>query len=197
MGNAQPQLEMIWPKSLLDRPPIHALGPSTPCIFDPDRDLAEYLSLVHEAGFTSFRRTARDRLPPTCSAGWLLCGSPYAHERARGYSDGDPQLAPTTPLWWRVGMGGRRSAHSGKGLGEAVCSAVVARFLSAGYRRIFLLTDDWRLPALKVYLKLIRTATLRGTDSRKVAKPPATRWDGPTHRTPSRGKPRLKGTADG
>ena len=28
------------------------------------------------------------------------------------------------------------------------------RFASAGYTRIYLKTDDWRLPAIKTYLKL-------------------------------------------
>ena len=44
--------------------------------------------------------------------------------------------------------------HKGRGLGLAVCAAVTARFIQAGYRRIYLWTDDWRLPALKTYLKL-------------------------------------------
>ena len=44
--------------------------------------------------------------------------------------------------------------HSGKGLGRVVCSAVVKRYLDAGYKRIYLKTDDWRLPAIKTYLKI-------------------------------------------
>ena len=44
--------------------------------------------------------------------------------------------------------------HKGKGLGMAVCAAVTARFIQAGYEEIYLSTDDWRLPAIKVYLKL-------------------------------------------
>jgi mycothiol synthase len=45
-------------------------------------------------------------------------------------------------------------AHSGKGLGLATCTAVTARFIQAGYRRIYLRTDDFRLPAIKIYLKM-------------------------------------------
>ena len=44
--------------------------------------------------------------------------------------------------------------HAGKGLGAAVCNRAVQRFLSAGYRRIYLQTDDVRLAAVKVYLKM-------------------------------------------
>jgi mycothiol synthase len=39
-------------------------------------------------------------------------------------------------------------------LGTAVCAAATARLLSAGYGRIYLQTDDWRLPALLTYLRL-------------------------------------------
>jgi len=45
-------------------------------------------------------------------------------------------------------------AHRGQGLGRAVSTAVTARFMQAGFRHIHLYTEDWRLPALKVYLKL-------------------------------------------
>jgi mycothiol synthase len=44
--------------------------------------------------------------------------------------------------------------HTGKGLGMAVCAAVTARLIHAGYRNIHLYTEHWRLAALKTYLKL-------------------------------------------
>jgi RimJ/RimL family protein N-acetyltransferase len=44
--------------------------------------------------------------------------------------------------------------HAGKKLGRVVCAAATARFLRAGYRRIYLKTDDWRLPAIVTYLRL-------------------------------------------
>ena len=44
--------------------------------------------------------------------------------------------------------------HKGKGLGMAVCVAAVNRFIKAGYHNIYLQTDDQRLAALKIYLKL-------------------------------------------
>lgn len=45
-------------------------------------------------------------------------------------------------------------AHAGRGLAIAVCAAITARFIEAGFRNIHLYTEDWRLPALKTYLKL-------------------------------------------
>lgn len=44
--------------------------------------------------------------------------------------------------------------HRGKGLGRAVCAAVLKYLVDRGYGRITLSTDDWRLPAIKVYLSL-------------------------------------------
>lgn len=41
--------------------------------------------------------------------------------------------------------------HRGKSLGKAVCHAVMRFLTEKGYRRIVLETDDWRVPAIKVY----------------------------------------------
>jgi mycothiol synthase len=45
-------------------------------------------------------------------------------------------------------------AHQGKGLGKVVTAAVVRLLAQRGYERIYLLTDDWRLPAIATYLSL-------------------------------------------
>lgn len=44
--------------------------------------------------------------------------------------------------------------HAGKKLGYGVCAAVIRYLVGRGYPRIVLGTDDWRLPAIKTYLKL-------------------------------------------
>jgi len=43
-------------------------------------------------------------------------------------------------------------AHRGKGLGHLVNAAVLHRLRDLGFRKAYLLTDDWRLPAIKSYL---------------------------------------------
>jgi mycothiol synthase len=45
-------------------------------------------------------------------------------------------------------------AHRGRGLAYPVCLAVLHRFRERGYRRVFLNTHEWRLGAVKTYLKL-------------------------------------------
>ena len=44
--------------------------------------------------------------------------------------------------------------HAGRGLGRAVCAAIVVLLRARGYRRIYLKTDDHRLPAIATYLRL-------------------------------------------
>ena len=44
--------------------------------------------------------------------------------------------------------------HRSQGLSRAVCTGVMRFFRDSGYRRIRLLTDDWRLPAISLYLSL-------------------------------------------
>ena len=56
--------------------------------------------------------------------------------------------------------------HKGKKLGMAVSAAVVNHLLDLGYDEIYLLTDHWRYPALKTYLKLGFEPMLRGPDDR-------------------------------
>jgi mycothiol synthase len=58
------------------------------------------------------------------------------------------------PFGGELGWVASDPAHAGKGLGMAVCAAVTARLLQAGYRNVHLFTEFWRLPALKTYLKL-------------------------------------------
>ena len=44
--------------------------------------------------------------------------------------------------------------HRGKRLGRAVCTAVLRYLVARGYELAVLFTDDWRLPAISLYLSL-------------------------------------------
>jgi len=44
--------------------------------------------------------------------------------------------------------------HRGKGLGKFVTAAATQALLEHGAQYIYLLTDDWRVPAIKGYLKV-------------------------------------------
>ena len=44
--------------------------------------------------------------------------------------------------------------HRGKGLGRATCTEVARFLVSRGCKTITLGTDDWRLPAIHIYLSM-------------------------------------------
>ena len=60
--------------------------------------------------------------------------------------------------------------HRGKGLGRVVCTAVLRHLAGRGYQKMILLTDDWRLPAIGLYLSL-------GFVPRMTHKDMPDRWD--------------------
>ena len=44
--------------------------------------------------------------------------------------------------------------HQGRGLGQATCTAVSRYLVAQGCETVQLLTDDWRLPAIHLYLSM-------------------------------------------
>ena len=54
--------------------------------------------------------------------------------------------------------------HGGRGLGRAVSLAALRYFERRGFRRVYLLTDDWRSAALKLYLGLGFEPVMSGTN---------------------------------
>lgn len=56
--------------------------------------------------------------------------------------------------YWEIGWVASHPGHRGLGLGAQVTAAALAHALTLVARPIILRTDDFRLPAIKVYLKL-------------------------------------------
>jgi mycothiol synthase len=61
---------------------------------------------------------------------------------------------PSHPGGAELGWVAGDPCHAGKNLGMVVCSAATWCMWNAGYTRMYLLTDDARLPAIRTYLKL-------------------------------------------
>jgi len=119
-----------------------------------DSDEADYIRLMHGAGFAHFdsayvARTRNTVLPDGffviehLASGKLAATAMATHNATAEHPSGGE-------LGWVAGD----PQHKGKGLGRAVSAAVLARYAAAGYRRIYLHTDDFRLPAIKIYLDL-------------------------------------------
>jgi mycothiol synthase len=150
----QPQLMMLFAESLLTNPPAVVLPEEYLLRTYRPEDEAGYIALMHGAGFTHFtpeyvQKTLRAILPDGLfviehiSSGQLVATAMATHNPC-------PQHPYGGELGWVAGS----AEHKGHGLGRAVCAAVLRRYIQAGYRRIYLSTDDWRLPAIKVYLTL-------------------------------------------
>lgn len=148
------QLHMVWPEFKLGSPPKVELPAGYSLrTFQPE-DAPEYFKLMAAAGFENWNNeTLEIWLAKVLPDGFFF----VVHEltgklTASAMATHNPSdLHPCGgELGWLAGS----PEHTGKGLGMAVCAAVTTRFINAGYRKIYLKTDDWRLPALKTYLKL-------------------------------------------
>jgi predicted dehydrogenase/GNAT superfamily N-acetyltransferase len=150
----QRQLQMIWPERLLALAPRPELPEDYELRCYQGADEPQYLELMARAGFDNWDH---DRLA-LVQRGVLPAGLFIVVHRPTG------KLAATAmavhnpselhPYGGELGWVAGDPEHRGKRLGAAVCAAVVGRFIQAGYRRIYLQTDDWRLPAIKTYLRL-------------------------------------------
>lgn len=149
------QLRMVWPQQRLQSPPAVVVHPAYELRTYRPGDEADWYKLMDLAGFGLWdaARLHESTFGTILPNGWFL-----AVERASGelvasaMSSHAP--APLHPFGGALNWVVAHPAHKGHGLGMTVCAAVTARLLSAGYEQIYLLTDDWRWPALRIYLRL-------------------------------------------
>lgn len=148
------QLHMIYPEKLLKSPPIPVVPDGYELRAFIEADRVSIISLMQGAGFKNWNDKVLEQvmmrvLPDGLfvivhrTSGKIVASAMAIHSSCKLHSFGGE-------LGWVAGD----PAHSGQGLGMAVCSAVTRRFIEVGYKRIYLRTDDWRLPALKTYIKL-------------------------------------------
>ena len=110
-----------------------------------------WLALQHLGGFTHWDLEGIEK----------YLEDPVRRDGSRVVTMGDRLVAATfaTPHESLDGVGYldyvvSHPDHRGLGLGRAVCAAVMTFFAEQGYESIILLTDDWRLPAIGLYLSL-------------------------------------------
>ena len=148
------QLRMVWPASRLsvlptvDPPAGYAIRLCSPA--DEPRH-GEFMALAGWRGWADEYGDVALCTVLLCS--WFLAvheasDTPVASAmRCHNYKG-------TTPYWGGVGWVGCDPAHTGRGLGGVLTSAVVSRFLDIGYERINLYSEDFRLPALQTHLRV-------------------------------------------
>ncbi len=148
------QIWMSWPRERLGNPPTVRIAEGYELRQYTPADEAAYIELLAKGGFMGWTpKRVADTMKTVLPGGAFL-----AVHRATGRlvatalaqhmpSDGNPHSGM---LGWVAGD----PDHRGRGLGESVCAAVTARLIKAGYEDMRLSTDDFRLPAMKIYLKL-------------------------------------------
>lgn len=147
-----PQLQMVWPARLLAAPPDVRLPPGYVLHTYRPGDAASFYTIMALAGWPGWDeeklRPWLARVPPES---WFLA----AHEeRGEIVATAMTLTSEVYPDGAELGWVACHPAHTGKGLGMAVCAAVTARSIAIGYRHIHLWTEFYRLPALKIYLRL-------------------------------------------
>lgn len=150
----RPQLQMIWPRSRLMEPPVWTVPEGYALRTYQSGDEPRFLRLMDCA---EFKEWDMDRFQL-----WFQKILPDGlffvvhQESGQVVATGMTLHAPTIDCPFRGSLEwvATDPAHRGKGLGHAVSAAATRHLLEAGYRDICLQTDDWRLPALKMYLKL-------------------------------------------
>ncbi len=153
-GSTYTQLQMVWPEHLAQTPPPVHLPPGYALRTYRFGDEPRFYQIMDLAGWSGWND---ERLRPWIARilpdGWYFAVLETSSEAVatamalHGHSD-------QHPFGGELGWVAADPAHTGKGLGMAVCAAVTARFIAAGYRNIHLYTEHWRLAALKTYLKL-------------------------------------------
>jgi mycothiol synthase len=145
---------MIWPEHLLDAPPVVHLPIGYSLRTYQPGDESRFLEIMHLAGWTDFEeQKLRLWHYRTLPDGWFMAVHEQSHQivaTAMATHDHTWQV----PFCGEVGWIATDPAHTSKGLGTAVVAAVTLRFLEMGYRTIHLYTEIFRLPAIKIYLRL-------------------------------------------
>ena len=146
-----PQLQMIWPIGR-PRPVIGPLPVGYELRHLTDADTADWIAVMTRAGFEDW---TAERLAETATT--ILPDGAFVvvvDERIVATTFAQRKSIPTHPDGGEVGWVAADPDHRGKGLGKVLVAAATGRLIAAGFGDIFLLTDDWRLPAIRVYLDL-------------------------------------------
>lgn len=148
------QLQMVWPEQRFATPPTVDVPPGyTLRTYRPGDEPGFYhvMALAGWPGWDDEKlRPWIARIPPESWFMILHDATQTIVATAMGLHD----HSDDHPFGGELGWVAADPAHRGQGLGRAVCAAVTARLIAAGYRNIHLYTEHWRLAAIKLYLKL-------------------------------------------
>lgn len=153
-GGHAPQLHMVL--SLETWPSIRAAETPAGYALRTFRagDEEAWVALMRHAGFESWNRdTPRQALAQALPDGVFFIEHRPSRDLAATAMAGHK---PTDlhPFGGELGWVAVSPPHRGQRLSAVVCTAATRRLVEAGYRDVYLSTDDWRLPAIRTYLHL-------------------------------------------
>ena len=151
---SRPQLQMAWPERLLCTPPVVRLADGYCLRTYRPGDEPRFFRLMELAGWPGWNH---ERLKPSLSRilpdGWFMAVHEASGEivaTAMAFHN----YSGSQPFQGNIGWLAGDPAHARHGLGSAVSAAATARLIAAGYRDIRLGTEDFRLAAIRIYLRL-------------------------------------------
>jgi predicted dehydrogenase/GNAT superfamily N-acetyltransferase len=149
-----PQLNMRWPVARLNDPPPVRVPAGYTLRQYRDADEPAYLGLLAAIDLARWDADRFAAVQDTILPGgfFVIVHDESGRLVATALAQHNPR--PLHPQGGEVGWVAADPAHAGKGLGRAVTAAAISRLIAAGYECIYLLSDDFRLPALKVYLDI-------------------------------------------
>jgi mycothiol synthase len=148
------QLQMIWPEGREIVWAERQVPAGYLLRVFRDGDQEAYIDLMRIAGFDTWTRDNLDLVVKNAVPNGIISAEHAASTRLAATAMGWRKSTAIFPDGYEMGWLAADPAHRGKGLGELVVAAVTRTLLSHGARHIFLLTDDWRLPAINGYLKV-------------------------------------------
>jgi len=153
---APAQLQMVWPVARRAAPSV----PPSPAGYvlracnQADVDVPAYVALLRCAGFETWDESKAQRVFDTMLPDGLFFAVHRASGALAATAAAQVIARPDHPCGAQLGWVAADPAHRGHGLGYLVCAAVTRRLLAERPGSMYLLTDDFRLPAIHVYLKL-------------------------------------------
>ncbi len=149
----KPQLHMVWPTS--ERPccPAVSLAPGYTIRTFQDGDEKAFLHLMSLSDFDPWdNEKLSNNINLIIPNGWFFAVDSQGQTVATAMCLHN--YSGHSPFTGDVGWVFCHPDHRGHALGLALCARVTQRFLNAGYTKIQLHTEYYRLSAIKTYLKL-------------------------------------------
>lgn len=152
-GESDPQLRMTWPHgstplSTCETPGDYRVRQMT------DDDEQACAALLDHVGFSGWTRSRFRALRGSVLPGGGFVVEHQATGRVVAMALAQHAPHPAHPEGGQLGWVAVHPDHRGRGLAGIVCGHATRRLFEVGYREPFLLTDDFRLPAIATYLRL-------------------------------------------